>query len=124
VAQLTKCLKIFVIIGSSIRELLFVMNEHGGCEFAIVAAEFADWMRLQKCFADFFPARTIAFVTLRVSLVLVVVVIRKFVMFVAVASACELGATAKAAWCLGFGGHKIISLHNKSSGNFLPKLFA
>jgi hypothetical protein len=127
VTGFTKSHQIAFFVATALGKRKDVVDFFGRRQFALPLAFLTKGMQLDVAVADALPASAVAFVGLRVSLVLVVLFVYDFLMLGAVLlTLSEPTAAGVGAGTLWFIWHGFTSLsgHKKSPTGFLPRGFA
>ena len=96
-------------VSPATRQRKDVVDFLGGSQLALLLALLAERVCLDKAVADTLPRTTVPFVRLRLTLEMIVMIIRLSLMLWAVKTACQLRTAGMLAWSLWFSWHDVTS---------------
>ena len=109
VARLAQRHQIICVVGAAVTEREDVMHFLGGCQPALLLTFLTKRVRLDVAVADALPRTTIPYIRLRLTLEMIVMIIRLSLMLWAVKTACQLRTAGMLAWSLWFSWHDVTS---------------
>ena len=97
------------VVGAAARQREHMVNFLGGRQLTSLLAFLTKRVRLDEAVADTLPRTTIPFIRLRLTLEMVIMIIRLSLMLRAVKTACQLRTAGMLAWSLWFSWHDVTS---------------